>query len=210
MTTERALFLNKFFTEPLMIGSITPSSSFLAKKMLESLPWEELDVIVELGAGTGVFTDYIARHKKPACRVLVIEQDAQMRESLRRRHPDFFYGSRAERTHWFLEKYNLPKADCIVSGLPFANFSEMLRDDILLSIDQSLQPAGQLVAFQYSLQMKSLLKKQFASISVGFELFNFPPAFIYRCHKENPDSQKASTYKLSFQDNAVGSRFTKR
>lgn len=210
MTTERALFLNKFFTEPLMIGSITPSSSFLAKKMLESLPWEELDVIVELGAGTGIFTDYIARYKKPSCRVLVIEQDAQMREALRRRHPDFFYGSRAERTHWFLEKYNLPPADCIISGLPFANFSDMLRADILLSIDQSLKTNGQLVAFQYSLQMKSLFKKHFPQVSVGFELLNFPPAFIYRCRKENSDSQKVSTYKLSFQHNTVGSRFTRR
>lgn len=210
MTTERALFLNKFFTEPLMIGSITPSSSFLAKKMLESLPWEELDVIVELGAGTGIFTDYIARYKKPSCRVLVIEQDAQMREALRRRHPDFFYGSRAERTHWFLEKYNLPPADCIISGLPFANFSDMLRADILLSIDQSLKTNGQLVAFQYSLQMKSLFKKHFPQVSVGFELLNLPPAFIYRCRKENSDSQKVSTYKLSFQHNAVGSRFTRR
>lgn len=207
MTTERALFLNKFFTAPQTIGSITPSSSFLAKKMLKSLLWEELDVIVELGAGTGVFTDYIARRKKPSCRVLVIEQDAQMRETLRRKHPDFFYGSRAESTHWFLEKYNLPTADCIVSGLPFANFSDTLRSEILVSIDQSLKANGQFVAFQYSLQMKSLLKQHFAQVRTSFELFNFPPAFIYHCQRKSPDSVRSTTYKLSSNHNTAGIRF---
>ena len=210
MTTERALFLNKFFTAPQTIGSITPSSSFLAKKMLEALPWDELDVIVELGAGTGVFTDYIACRKKPSCRVLVIEQDAQMREALRQKHPDFFYGSRAESTHWFLEKYNLPAADCIVSGLPFANFSETLRSDILVSIEQSLQTDGQFIAFQYSLQMKTLLKQHFAHVRISFELFNFPPAFIYRCQRKNPADTRSTTYKLSFNHNTAGSRFQRR
>lgn len=67
-------FFRKFILHPKKIGSITPSSTFLTKKMLGNLPWQELDTIVELGAGTGVFSDYIACNKKKSCQVLLIEQ----------------------------------------------------------------------------------------------------------------------------------------
>jgi len=55
----RAAFLYKFIQKPKEIGSIVPSSSFLTKKMLMNLPWDHIETIVELGAGTGVFTKFI-------------------------------------------------------------------------------------------------------------------------------------------------------
>lgn len=72
MLTTRAVFLYKFFAKPQRIGSVTPSSSFLTRKMLADLPWDGINTIVELGAGTGVFTKYIAENKKKSCQVLVI------------------------------------------------------------------------------------------------------------------------------------------
>ena len=40
--------------------------------MLAALPWDQIDSIVELGAGTGVFTEYIAAHKKDTCQAVII------------------------------------------------------------------------------------------------------------------------------------------
>jgi phospholipid N-methyltransferase len=183
MMTNRAAFLYKFIQNPKEIGSIAPSSSFLTRKMLANLPWDTIDVLVELGAGTGVFTKFITDNKKESCQLLVIEQDYEMRKVLQTMYPGFYYGSKAEKLDRILQKYDLPQADCIVSGLPFAVFSESLRDDIMEKINCSLKPEGIFIAFQYSLQMRKTLKKYFSEVKIEFVSLNIPPAFVYYCKK---------------------------
>lgn len=183
LLAERAEFMLRFLEEPAKIGSITPSSMFLARKMLGELPWPELDTIVELGAGTGVFTGYISQHKQKSAKTLVVEQDRSMRKTLRERYPEFFYGTRAEELPALLRYFNLPQADCVISGLPFATFSKEERNQVLLAVSQSLKTNGVFVAFQYSLQMRSLVKKYFREVRIRFAPLNFPPAFIYYCKK---------------------------
>ena len=185
MMANRSVFLEKFFCSPTKIGSITPSSRFLTRKMLENLPWDRIDSIVELGAGTGVFTEYIAAHKKKDCKAVILEQDNLMRGQLEARFPALCYGSQAENLPFILQKFGLDKVDCIVSGLPFAIFTKELRKQILCAAKCSLKPNGQFIAFQYSLQMYPTFKKNFAEVGLGFELRNFPPAFVYRCKKES-------------------------
>lgn len=181
--TERVEFLVKFFMEPKKIGSITPSSAFLTKKMLADLPWNKLDTIVELGAGTGVFTKFIADNRMEATEVVVIEQDFRMRESLKERYPFFYYGAKAEQLAALLKSCHLPQADCIVSGLPFATFSLLQRKRILTAVEHSLKEDGMFIAFQYSLQMRKILKQHFSEVEIGFVPLNVPPAFVYYCKK---------------------------
>lgn len=181
MTAQRSLFLEKFFYEPSKIGSITPSSKFLTRKMFFGLAWNEINSIIELGAGTGVFTEYIASHKKSDCKAVIIEQDTFMRRDLQTRFPDFSCAAQAENLPFILQSCHLKKADCIISGLPFAIFSKELRAKILCAVKNSLKKDGQFIAFQYSPQMYSSLRKNFTDVKLGFELRNFPPAFIYRC-----------------------------
>lgn len=179
---NRAGFIQKFITEPKKIGSITPSSSFLTKRMLEDLPWETMDVIVELGAGTGVFTDFIARKKSTSCRVLIIEQDCKMLEALQASYPDFYFGSEAENLNQYLNDLDWPKADCIISGLPFALFSQELQHQIMSEIVTALQPNGLFRAYQYSLHMWKTFENFFTEVNFSLEPLNVPPAFVYCCH----------------------------
>ena len=183
MMTERVAFLNKFIMEPKKIGSITPSSSFLTKKMMGKLPCDNIDTIVELWAGTGVFTDYISKNKKQSCQFLVIEQDLKMRENLRLKYPSFHYGTKAEKLDGLLQSYDLQQVECIVSGLPFAVFPESQRQKIMAAVIRSLKPGGIFVAFQYSLQMRKTLKKYFSELDIAFVTLNMPPAFVYFCRK---------------------------
>ena len=82
MRTDRVAFFKKFVSEPQKIGSFTPSSQSLTRKIVRDLPWNDLNSIVELGAGTGVFTRYIAARKKNGCCMVVVEQDNILREQL--------------------------------------------------------------------------------------------------------------------------------
>ncbi len=83
---NRILFLKKFIDEPKKIGSLTPSSKFLARKMLQNLPWKNFSHIAELGAGTGIFTEQIIERKSPACKCLIVEQDFSMQHLLKEKY----------------------------------------------------------------------------------------------------------------------------
>lgn len=182
-TNRRYTFLTKFLQSPGQIGSVTPSSSFLTKKMFENVDWNEIDLIVELGAGTGVFTEYISLHKKTATKAVIIEKDDEMRSALKRQYPSFHFGTEAEDLAEFTHERNCKQVDCIISGLPFANFSPAEGERILQASLRTLKPGGLFIAFQYSLQMKKMLERHFHEVTIEFVPFNLPPAFVYTCKK---------------------------
>lgn len=180
---DRLLFLRKFIDEPRKIGSLTPSSRFLANKMLKNLPWKNFSCVAELGAGTGTFTEQIVERKPDACKFLVVEQDFYMRHMLEEKYPSLQFDSYAEDLNATLRTINFPQLDCVISGLPFANMDEDLRRDIIDNVYRSLKAGGYFVMFQYSLQMRRMLKKYFPSVHTDYFLLNFPPAFVYVCRK---------------------------
>lgn len=56
---DRKKFFINFLKNWKQIGSITPSSNFLSRKMLKGLDISGAKMIVELGAGTGSITKHI-------------------------------------------------------------------------------------------------------------------------------------------------------
>ncbi|MEJ2094502.1 MAG: rRNA adenine N-6-methyltransferase family protein, partial [Gammaproteobacteria bacterium] len=56
---ESLKFLIEFIRKPTQVGAISPSSKWLARKMVKNNNIKEADTIVELGPGTGVFTSEI-------------------------------------------------------------------------------------------------------------------------------------------------------
>jgi phospholipid N-methyltransferase len=148
---------------------------------MRPIDWEHQYVIVELGAGTGALTRYIHRLKKADSHALIFEKDAQMRNRLKMAYPDLLFASDARHLSRELSNHNLGQADCILSGLPFANFSPLLRSRILREVRRSLRPNGLFITFQYTLQMKPHLEQQFRSVEIVFTPWNIPPAFIYIC-----------------------------
>jgi phospholipid N-methyltransferase len=86
---EQLLFLYKFMRAPRQIGSITPSSVFLAKKMLEPVQWNQVRSVAELGAGTGAITRQLAQVLHKEAKVLLFEKDQHLRSELSVRFRDF-------------------------------------------------------------------------------------------------------------------------
>lgn len=176
-------FLIKFIESPFQVGSVTPSSKFLAAKMLEPLDWKSIRAIAELGAGTGAFTKYIHALKHPDCNVAVFEKDNEMRDQLKNCYPEMYYFDDAITLKEKLQSIEMGSLDAIVSGLPFALFKTSVRERIIDVVIDSLKPNGIFVAFQYSQQMKTLLENNFSRVEISFVPLNFPPAFVYVCHK---------------------------
>ncbi|MFD2370118.1 class I SAM-dependent methyltransferase [Brevibacillus sp. GCM10020057] len=181
---ERLMFFYNFLQAPGQVGSITPSSRALAKQMMEPIDWARADTIVELGAGTGVFTKWIDELKRPDAKLVSFEKEDKMRNRLELFYPGVLFHEDAVELVRVLDGAGLDKADAIISGLPFANFPQALRDQIMDQVYAALKPGGVFVAFQYSLQMKRQLQSVFSDVSVKLVPFNVPPAFVYVCRKE--------------------------
>lgn len=181
--TEKLSFLMKFIESPTQVGSITPSSRFLAEKMLESIDWENVRFVAELGAGTGAFTNHIQLLKHPNCKFAVFEKDDDMRQALYNLYPESSYFEDALCLAEKVQSMGMESLDAVVSGLPFALFEETVRQRIIDEVLQSIKPNGVFITFQYSLQMKHLLSSKFSRVEISFVPLNLPPAFVYVCHK---------------------------
>lgn len=184
--TDKKNFRKQFWTNKRMVGAMSPSSKYLTKKMLESIDFSQSKVLVELGPGTGVFTDEIISRMAPDAKLLVFELNDLFYENLSKRISDdrvqIIHDS-ADQIENYLTKSNLTVVDVVVSSLPLAVFSEDLRSSVLKVAYNSLGPKGKFIQFQYSLQSKKLLKSFYKNVKIGFTALNLPPAFVYSCEK---------------------------
>jgi phospholipid N-methyltransferase len=180
---ERFMFFYKFIQSPRQIGSVTPSSHYLSDKMLSMIDWTKIRSIGELGAGTGIITEQILKSMSPGCKLAVFEKDPDMRNLLQQKFPEITCFEEAQLLTRSLLEINLTKLDSIVSGLPFSNFSDELRNRILDEVAASLSDDGVFVTFQYSLKLKKLLTQKFSRVETHFVLMNIPPAFVFVCRK---------------------------
>jgi phospholipid N-methyltransferase len=175
---DRFGYLRRFVAAPAQIGSVAPSSPFLTRAMLRGIGWSRMRTIVELGAGTGVFTAAIEAARLPESRFLVFEKEAGLRGALQRRFAAAELHADAAVLRQLVGDGG---ADCVISGLPFANFGSQLRRTLLHDIRMALRPGGLFVAFQYSLQMRAELRGRFDEMDLELVLRNVPPAVVYRC-----------------------------
>ncbi len=183
---EKSEFIRQFMKNRKMIGSMRPSSRFLTRKMLKTIPFQNDLVIVELGPGTGVFTREILKNMSPGSKLLVFELNKDFYENLKGSLKDervTFIHDSAENIGMYLKEMNIAKADIIVSSLPLANFSKTLRDTLVRTCKACLKANSKFIQFQYSPQSMGYLNKEFREVRLDFTLLNFPPAFVYICQK---------------------------
>lgn len=181
---EKITFLKTFAKSPRKIGSVTPSSKFLTRAMLDRVDWKNANYIAELGAGTGVFTREIIKRAKPDAKILVFEIDPDLQDLIRSEHK-FHKGlslhSDAQKLYAYMKENKIEELDFIISSLPFTVLPPKMTVRILEGVLKSLKPGGHFVAYQYSSIMKHVLQKKFSHIKTRFVPFNIPPAFVYDC-----------------------------
>ncbi|MMZ58005.1 hypothetical protein D1872_199610 [compost metagenome] len=136
---EKSVFLCKFLRSPKQIGSITPSSRELAMAMLEPIQWHNTYAIAELGAGTGAVTKYILNAASSGTKVILFEKDSYLRDKLSVRFPDYSCYADCLWLEDALDKEGMKRLDCIISGLPFFNFDQEVRDRLIQQIVASLK-----------------------------------------------------------------------
>jgi phospholipid N-methyltransferase len=153
--------------------------------MIRPIHFDTARCIVEFGPGTGVFTEQILKNRKPETAVLIIERNQDFYEMLQKKYATVpllhIINGSAENIGAYLAEQNLPHADYIVSGLPFASLPRDVSERILTQARAHLNKNGRFITFQYTLFRKDLISRHFGSIETTRELRNLPPAYVLSC-----------------------------
>src|SRR5688572_30417156 len=117
--TSSLSFLQAFLRQPLTVGSFWPSSSVLAQVVVDSCEFKPDDTVVELGPGSGAFTEPLLQRLDGRGRLLALEISATNIQLLQPRFP----GCRVihDSAEHMARHLDGAKADCIISGLAWGN-----------------------------------------------------------------------------------------
>lgn len=184
-------FVEAFIREPLTVGAFWPSSAELSRAVVDNCDFEPWSTVVELGPGTGAFTELLLERLDERGRLLALEISHTNIGVLRRRFPpcELIHDS-AEHLPRHLGKR---RADCIISGLAWGNMLPRTQDRILDAVLTSLALDGQFVAFGYihavwyptTQRFRRLLFRSFGRVETTPIIWrNLPPAFVYRCWRK--------------------------
>lgn len=175
-------FAQAFAKNPLGIGAILPSSRALAAAITAHLQ-PGAGKVLELGSGTGAFTQYmLAKGFDPADLVLV-EQDPALAARLRHRFPQSaLLQIPAQTLHLH---YDTAQRDIVatVCGLPLRNMNRSLHAQMLKAVFDTMQPDGALYLFTYGptcpVSAGTLNTLGLTSRLTAFVVKNLPPACVF-------------------------------
>lgn len=160
-------------------GMVGVSSKYLVRKMLGEVDFSKDQIIVQLWVWTGVFTREILKNMSKNSKLYAFEVDTNCKKHIENIHDERF--SYIEDSAEFLEKYVKQPVHTIISTLPFASLPNTLLPTIINECKDILAPNGIFLQYQYFLTDKKRIENIFQKkATLGFELRNFPPAFIYK------------------------------
>lgn len=184
---ENIQFLQAFLKNPSKVGSIAPSSTELALKMLEGITPDENNIVLELGVGTGAITKYLQKIVPDEKSYLGIELDRNLVKSLKIKFPEMqiVRGNACdlEKIH---KKSELGKVGYIISCLPFVSIPNDVGEKILLQIDKFMQKGCTFRTLQYAhgfyfpsaIKLREFMRDRYGkSQKSPLVVKNVPPAF---------------------------------
>ncbi len=196
-TREHLNFLARFLRNPRQVGAVAPSSRTLAREMVREVAFSPASRIVELGPGTGVFTQEVIERLPHGGKFLTIDIDPEFCRLLAARWTslDCECGSAADLPA-IIAARGWPDVDHILSGLPFASLPAALSRSILDAVQSCLRPGGQFTTFQYihayptppAAAFRRDMDARFgAMVSRRAVYRNLPPAFVLSWRQRGAD-----------------------
>ena len=141
----------------------------------------DASVVVEFGAGSGVYTRELLRRMGPDARLIAFEVDEGLAAGVRAELDDprlqLVAGS-AEDVEQYLGG---AQVDVLVSALPFTSLPGEVRQRVLDLSPKILGPRGVMLVLQYSPFIQRELQRRFANVERRISPVNVPPAFLFRC-----------------------------
>ena len=179
-------FFRQWLKDPLKVAAISPSSRQLARQMMSQLP-RPCRRVIELGGGTGVFTQALLDHGIAAADLLVLELNEELHQHLVRRFPgaevvcaDAGDLREVARARGFDGD---GRADAIISGLGLLSMARPAQQAILEAAFDCLAPTGRFIQFTYG-PANPVIRDVLDALGLtarraSFTWWNVPPATVY-------------------------------
>jgi phospholipid N-methyltransferase len=170
-----------------MVGSVIPSSRRLIDRMLAPVKWDETRLFVEYGPGVGTFTRVILDRLPADAKLVTIDTNAEFTAFLKESIADerlIAVTASAGDVEKVLEDRGLPKADYILSGLPFSTLPPGVGEAIGAATSRAIRPGGAFLVYQFSPKVREFIAPVFERIERGFEWVNVPPATLFWAWRE--------------------------
>lgn len=169
------------------VAAITPSSSFLVKRVCRWIDFTVPNVIVEYGPGTGVFTKRLAAEMTSNSKLILVEGNEAFVKKLREQfgHDDRVdvHLDRAENIENVLAASGETRADYVISGIPFSFLDDDVKHELIRRTRQILTDDGKFLVYQNYNHMEKPLQQHFEHVRKEYELLNLPPMFAYEATK---------------------------
>jgi phospholipid N-methyltransferase len=184
--SPRWQFLRGFIKNPVMVGSVIPSSRVLIEKMLAPVDWANTRLFVEYGPGVGTFTRPVLDLLAPDATLVTIDTNPDFTRYLKDSIDDprlvAVNGSAAD-VGKILQDRNLGAADYVLSGLPFSTLPPGVGEDIAQATSSVIRPGGAFLVYQFSPKVLRFIRPHFERIERGFEWVNVPPATLFWAYR---------------------------
>lgn len=167
------------------IGTLTPSSKYVARKILREINLRGR-FIVEYGAGDGAITKELLKILPADGRLVAVELNETFFAQLQTIKDDRLIAVRGDAKEISRNLKNfLPTVDVVVSTLPFALIKPADRAEIIQNSYDVLESAGLLLICQHWPIVFNLLRKNFKeNTKLYFEPRNLWPYFIMTIRKK--------------------------
>lgn len=183
---DAAQFFRAWTSDPLRVASIIPSGSALAKAITAEITPAAAPVI-ELGAGTGVFTRATIARGVSEEQLTLIESGADFVCLLQSRFPRATTLSTDAARLKHVELFGGMPAGTVVSGLPLLSMSPRKILAILDGAFRHLRPDGAFYQFTYGprcpVPPAVLDRLGLKATRIGRVWANVPPAAVYRIRR---------------------------
>lgn len=183
--TGWAFFL-AWVRDPRRIAAIAPSSPSLAAAMTASIA-SSCAPVIELGPGTGVFTEALLERGVPEHRLALIELGDEFLDTLRTRYPRATLVCHDASRLGSLQLFGGELAGAVVSGLPLLSMPPARVRRVLQDAFLRLRPDGRFYQFTYGFRCpvppRLLERLGLKATRVAIALRNLPPAAVYRIER---------------------------
>jgi phospholipid N-methyltransferase len=188
---QASLFLKQFLKNPMEVGSLIPSSKYLANAMLDGLHRELINSVVEYGPGNGTFTSLLNANLKSDAQLFAVEPNNYFADQIQLNFPRAtVIRDYADRTSSYIGAKE-GHIDLVVSGLPFSLMEWESVERTILETHSILKSGGIFRTFVYChmnqywkiRKLHRLIEELFSETSYRTVVRNFPPAFVITCVK---------------------------
>jgi phosphatidylethanolamine/phosphatidyl-N-methylethanolamine N-methyltransferase len=176
-----ALFLRRWLANPLQMGSVVPSSPALCRRIAALVERAEDEVVVELGAGTGVISRALLDSGVPPEKLVVVEIVPDMADHLRQALPgvNVIQGDAFDLAHALPERM-CGKVGTAICGIPLV-LLPLAQQRRFVDAVESVAPGKGFLLYTYCITSPLPYRKLgLTARREAWTPLNLPPASVWR------------------------------